>query len=202
MKAFNADRDVGLMLHNNIKKSPVVEWAVGLFNGQGPNTQVDNMSPMLVARAGYNYNGIKGYSEADLEGGGLRFGVAAGLMSDLRPTSEDDVTGETVTGDPTHIAQADFSLKANGFATTGEFFLDLTGGSIGAQLQAGYLLGGQWQPGLRGVYLDQGDGDTHTEVGVALSSYLLKHKFKWQNDVSMVLEDNDIIARSQIQLAF
>ena len=199
MKAFNADRDVGFGFHNNYTKSPGIEWAIGVFNGQGPNIQVDNMSPMLVGRFGYNYNGIKGYSEADLEGGDLRFGVAASVMSDLH-VFEEDV-------DDTHTAQADFSLKAHGFASTGAIFADLTeGGAIGGHLQVGYVLGGSWQPAVRAVYIDSEDG-THQEVGMALSAYLLKHIFKWQSDVSAVLGDEDgastdIVARSQIQYAF
>jgi len=208
MKAFNADRDVGFGFHNNYTKSPTFEWAVGVFNGQGPNVQVDHMSPMVVARAGYNHNGIKGYSEADLEGGGLRFGVAASVMSDLAPVSEDETTGEITRLDAAHSAQVDFSLKAHGFASTGEVFLNLEeGGAIGAHLQAGYLLGGKWQPAIRAVYIDRGDDDVHQEVGAALSAYLYKHSVKWQSDVSAVLgsedgEDTDLIARSQIQLAF
>ena len=97
---------------------------------------------------------------------------------------------------------------AHGFASTGEVFLNLEeGGAIGAHLQAGYLLGGKWQPAVRAVYIDRGDDDVHQEVGAALSAYLLKHKFKWQSDVSAVLGDEDgastdIVARSQIQYAF
>ena len=207
MKAFNADRDVGFGFHNNYTKSPKFEWAVGFFNGQGPNIQVDNMSPMVVARAGYNHNGIKGYSEADLEGGDLRFGVAASIMSDLGPVAEDETTGEITQLDPAHSAEVDFSLKAHGFASTGAVFMNLEeGGALGAHLQAGYLLGGKWQPAVRVVYIDSAD-DIHQEVGVAFSAYLHKHKFKWQSDVSALLgsedgDDTDLIARSQLQLAF
>lgn len=199
MKAFNADRDVGFGFHNNYTKSPVFEWAVGVFNGQGPNIQVDNLSPMVVARVGYNHNGIKGYSEADLEGGDLRFGVAGSLMSDLHLLEEDV--------DATHTAQADFSLKANGFASTGAIFADLAeDGAIGGHLQAGYLVASTWQPAVRAVYIDSEEG-THQEVGVALSAYLFKHKFKWQSDLSAVFGDEDgeaadLVARSQIQLSF
>jgi hypothetical protein len=199
MKAFNADRDVGFGFHNNYTKSPKFEWAIGFFNGQGPNIKVDNMSPMVVARAGYNHNGIKGYSEADLEGGALRFGVAASVMSDFQ-LADSEV-------DSSHSAEVDFSLKANGFASTGAVFADLDeNGAIGGHIQAGYLLGGKWQPAVRAVYIDSEEG-THQEVGVALSAYLIKHHFKWQSDVSGVLaeesgESAGLVARSQIQLAF
>jgi phosphate-selective porin OprO/OprP len=208
MNAFNADRDVGFGFHNNYTKSPKLEWAVGIFNGQGPNIVVDNMSPMVVARAGYNHNGIKGYSEADLEGGDLRFGVAASLMSDLGPVVEDETTGEITELDPAHSAQMDFSLKAHGFASTGEVFMSLEeDGNLGAQLQASYLLGGKWQPAVRGVYMDLGDDEVYQEVGAAFSAYLHKHSVKWQSDLSVVLgnedgEETDLVARSQIQFAF
>jgi hypothetical protein len=197
MKAFNADRDVGFGLHNNIAKSPQIEWALGVFNGQGPNVVVDQLSPMVVARVGYNHNGIVGYSEADLEGGDLRFGVAASLMSDLHLTQAEV--------DPAYSAEADFILKAHGFAATGAVFADLAEeGAIGAQLQAGYLLAGKWQPAIRGVYIDSEEG-THKELGMAFSAYFYKHQFKWQSDVSALLGDEDstdIIARSQLQLSF
>ena len=98
-------------------------------------------------------------------------------------------------------------LKAHGFASTGAVFMNLEeGGALGVHLQAGYLLGGKWQPAVRVVYIDSAD-DIHQEVGVAFSAYLHKHKFKWQSDVSALLgsedgDDTDLIARSQLQLAF
>ena len=38
------------------------------------------MEPQLVARVGYNHGKIKGYSEGDLKGGALRFGLGASVM--------------------------------------------------------------------------------------------------------------------------
>jgi hypothetical protein len=194
MKAFNADRDVGIGLHNNIHKSPRFEWALNVFNGLGPNTVAEQMSPMVVARVGYNHNGLKGYSEADLEGGDLRFGVAASVMSDLH-LAEANL-------EPEHIAQADFALKAHGFSSVGAVFMNFNDSAVGAHLQAGYLVGGKWEPAVRGVYIDSADG-LHQELGFAFSTYVHQHKFKWQSDVSTLLGDEEgLVVRSQLQLAF
>jgi hypothetical protein len=196
MKAFNADRDVGIGLHNNIKKSPRFEWALNVFNGLGPNTVAEQMSPMVVARVGYNHNGLKGYSETDFEGGALRFGVAASVMSDLH-------LAESAL-EPEHIAQADFSLKAHGFSSVGAVFMNLTDSAVGAHLQAGYLMSGKWEPAVRAVYIDSADG-LHQELGFAFSTYFNQHKFKWQSDLSTLFgneEGVDWVARSQLQLAF
>ena len=102
-KAFGAGRDLGIMIHNDVK-SPF-EYAVGLFNGYGEVGQItadvtgvadlatgdvtgelDSVSvtnvparfkPRLVARVGYNHAGIVGYDELDFEGGAPRFAIAA-----------------------------------------------------------------------------------------------------------------------------
>jgi len=193
---FETGRDVGVGLHNNIKKSPRFEWALNVFNGLGPNTVAEQMSPMVVARVGYNHKGLKGYSETDFEGGALRFGVAASVMSDLHLAESDTA--------PEHIAQADFSLKAHGFSSVGAVFMNFSDSAVGAHLQAGYLMGGKWEPAVRVVYIDSAGG-LHQELGFAFSTYFHQHKFKWQSDLSTLFgdeEDAGWVARSQLQLAF
>src|SRR5262249_21347423 len=99
-KAFLGSRDIGVAVHNMYEKSPDFELIVGVFNGSGDGAKCSGgvadpttgavsggaftnipskFKPVWVARAGINRNGIKGYSEADLEGGPLRFGLAANV---------------------------------------------------------------------------------------------------------------------------
>jgi hypothetical protein len=110
-------RDQGLAVHNNYEKSPEgIEWAVGVFNGSSdrprfsateldcedptdvttctvtpgtPSNVPSDFGPLMVARVGFNKGGIKGYTDSDLEGGPLRFAVAASYAVNLGDLAED-----------------------------------------------------------------------------------------------------------------
>jgi len=136
-KAFGSGRDIGVAIHNGYEKSPEFEWVVGVFNGTGDKPWFDGdvevdpatgegevtrgkftnvpkaLHPAVVARVGYNANGIKGYSEADLEGGPLRFGVGASALANF----------DTDGGDDSNIrGELDFAVKAEGFSATGGIY--------------------------------------------------------------------------------
>ncbi len=165
-RAFGAGRDIGVALRNDYEKSPDLEWTVGVFNGfqadrstlsgdvevdpltgegelvSGGFTNVPaQLKPAIVGRIGVNRNGLKGYTEADLEGGPLRFGVAASawLEGDY---DEDDASNQKV--------ELDYIVKAAGFSTTGGVYAmtDQTGAGVldaelarvGFHLQAGYMV--------------------------------------------------------------
>jgi len=142
-----------------------VEWTAGFFNGTGDgattasSTTVDPMTgkattttalptnipakfkPAFIARVGYNKGGIKGYSEADLEGGALRYGVAASLW--LEADFDDDKKSN-------QKAEVDYVVKNAGLSTTGGIYVmtDQDGDSvtdakkslIGFHVQAGYMV--------------------------------------------------------------
>ena len=130
-----AGRDLGVAVHNNYEKSPEgVEWAAGLFNGTGekpsikttctssgtctsglPSNVPADWGPMLVGHVGYNHGGIKGYSEADLEGGPLRFAVALSYKLNLRNFAK-DASGDTTFE---HVVVADAMVKVEGIDITG-----------------------------------------------------------------------------------
>jgi hypothetical protein len=145
-------RDLGIALHNGYDKSPDgIEWAVGVFNGTGdrarqqldctdvmdittctptqPSNVPADLGPMAVARVGWNQGDIKGYAEGDLDGGPLRFAVAAGYKVDLRDLAEDEAGDLQLQ----HAATADFIAKAHGYALSGAAMM-IKQGSAGALL--------------------------------------------------------------------
>lgn len=173
-KAFGASRDVGIAVHNGYGESPEFEYVVGAFNGTGdasrlsgsvlvdPDTgegsirpgKLSNVPgefhPLAVARVGYNYGGIKGYSEADLEGGPLRFGVAAASLADFDAEGgEDSILRATVDG---VLKVAGFSLLAAGFVASeqaGQHFGDRALQGTGLRFHGGYAFCPLLQPVLR-----------------------------------------------------
>lgn len=207
---FGAGRDIGVAVHNNYEKSPVIEWAVGLFNGTGENLVPDTLKPALVARVGYNYGGIDGYSEVDLEGGPLRFGVGASVLSEL------DLDGDDTSGIRSEL---DYVVKAHGFSTSGglyfstaqdgEGFAEQVSEAVGFHLQAGYTFGQTHQVAGRYALIApqlEGEGSLQ-EAAIGYSFYRFKHGFKWQTDLTMGLDEgqsfgDDVRLRTQLQLSF
>lgn len=164
-RAFGAGRDIGVAIRNDYEKSPDVEWTVGVFNGTGEasrivsTTEIDpdtgeattttanptnvprKFKPAVIGRVGINRNGMKGYSEADLEGGPLRFGVGASVWLE-GDFDDDDKSNQK--------AELDYIVKAEGFSTTGGIYymtdqdgagvLDATSSLVGFHLQAGFMV--------------------------------------------------------------
>jgi phosphate-selective porin OprO and OprP len=214
---YRAGRDAGVMLHNNYEKSPELEWAVGLFNGTGENIipgrtmdAPDTFNPALVGRIGYNQGDVKGYSEADLDGGPLRFGVAASVLGEL-DTDRDNASGIR--------SEFDYIVKAEGFSSTGGLyfattqdgkgFRNQTGDALGFHLQAGYTVDKTHQVvGRYALIAPQADDAGNLqEVSLGYSLYLFGHGFKWQTDVTLGLDEgqdpgDDVQVRSQAQLSF
>jgi hypothetical protein len=226
-------RDLGLLFHNRILKCPKLEWALGVFNGPGnvpwfegdvavdPDTGESRVSgggfvnvpdrfrPAIVARLGYNHGGVKGYSEADLEGGGLRLAIATSGIVEL---GAGDVDGNV-------RGELDYILKAHGFSTTGAVyvaseasgdFVDQSFDSVGFHLQGGYLIAGLFQPAVRYALIDfSGEDDRVHKVLGCLSFYFFGHNVKWQLDGGARIHEDplagdltDYVVRTQVQLAF
>ena len=214
---YRAGRDVGVMVHNSYEKSPEIEWAVGLFNGTGENVvpgrsagAPDTFNPALVARVGYNRGPVKGYSEADLDGGPLRFGVGASVLGEL------DGDGDNASSIRTEL---DYIVKVEGFASTGGIYFatvqdgadfpDQTGDALGFHVQAGYTVEKTHQvAGRYALIVPQADdAGNRQEVALVYSLYVFGHGFKWQTDVTLGLDEGrdpgqDVQIRSQAQLSF
>jgi hypothetical protein len=170
----------------------------------------DRFRPTVVARLGYNHGGIKGYSEADLEGGGPRFAVGASGLAEL------DSGGE---GDSNVRAELDYALKLHGFSTTGAVYLatrssgefgDQAFDAWGLHAQVGYVISGIFQPALRYALIDPtGEDNRMHKVLGGLSLYFIGHNLKWQIDGGARLHEDplvgdltDYVVRTQVQLAF
>lgn len=223
-KAFGAGRDIGVAVHNDYEKSPEFQWAVGVFNGTGDapwfEPAVDAMGevtggkftnvpsdfePVVVVRVGYNSAGLKGYSEADFEGGPLRFGVAASALMGLDADGDDATPG---------MGEVDFIVKNNGLSASGAVFVATDGttdreyGGMGAHVQAGYLLTPMYQPVVRFALVDpDGDDNNVMELTGGFSMYFFQHGLKWQTDVGALISQGtdgnvtDLQGRTQLQLS-
>lgn len=233
-KAFDAGRDIGVAVHNDYERSPEFEYAFGVFNGTGEkplfsgNVEVDpatgegeatsgvfdnvpdTFHPALVLRAGYNHGGIKGYSEADLEGGPFRAAIGASGLVDL---DADDDDQSSIKG------EFDYIVKVEGFSSTGGVFIssaqagpnfgDRALDALGLHLQIGHVIDGLVQPVARYALVapDGADNDTHEVLG-GLGFYFWGHEVKWQTDGGALLAESsggtvtDYRVRTQLQLAF
>lgn len=208
-RVFGAGRDIGIALRNDYEKSPEIEWIVGVWNGTGEEplfrpdlndlgeleggsfTNVPReFLPAFVGRIGVNSGGIKGYSEADLEGGPLRWGAAASfwLEGDF---DRDDASNDKV--------QLDYIVKANGFSSTGGFYAMTQQTDtqvlssqelalIGFHVQAGYMLSKEWQVAARyASILDQAEDPVdQAEVAIGANFYGWGHDAKVAADVRML----------------
>lgn len=230
---FGAGRDIGVAIHNNYEKSPTFEYALGIFNGTGEkptfsgDATVDlttgegevtsgkfsnvpgRFHPSLVLRVGYNYGGIKGYSEADLEGGPLRFAVGASGQIDFDADNSND---GTIRG------EGDYIVKLHGFSSTGGVYVastqsgttfgDQAFSAVGFHAQAGYLLAKYVEPVVRYSLIvpDGPDNDEHELLG-GISVYFFEHKLKLQADAGALIaqapgnDTTDFRLRTQLQLA-
>jgi hypothetical protein len=224
-----AGRDLGVALHNGYEKSPEgIEWAVGLFNGTGdrprqsltcedpadpescavstPSNVPGDFDPELVARAGWNLGGIKGYSEGDLEGGPFRLGVGASYRLNFNQFQKDADDALQLE----HAIGLDALAKVEGFdLQAGVFFLklgdaDLELGFLG---QAGYfVLPEKAEVAARFSLIPDLMDESLMETRLAFDWYFSGHNFKWMTDAGLLsstaAETNDVQVRSQLQLVF
>ncbi len=213
-KAFFCDRDIGIAVQNDFMKSPVFEYSFGLFNGSGVKSFVvddkrtnipDFFDPALVGRIGYNYGGIKGYSQADLEGGGLRASLAA---SSIYRLSDDDGEQTSKT-----LVEIDSMIKYRGFSMLAAVFKNFSDNADtknGLTAQAGFVVANRYQPVVRYSLLDgiKDDGESSTTqiVSTGLSVYLMGHKLKLQTDAGVEIQsgssNQDYLIRTQLQFVF
>jgi len=225
-----AGRDLGIALHNGYEKSPEgIEWAAGVFNGTtersrqslactdptdvttctptAPSNVPADFGPMLVARVGWNHGGIKGYNEGDLEGGPLRVAVAAGYKVDLRDLEEDDAGDLQLQ----HAAEADFMVKAHGYALSGAAMLVKQASDdplLGFYGQASaFVLPKQIQIAARFSFLQVNTDSDRIETLGAISWFFDGHAYKWMTDAGIVqtMADDDVTdfqARTQLQFLF
>lgn len=188
----DSGRDVGIMAHNGFHNP--FEWALAaVSNG-------------LVARIGFNHNGIDGYEMADFTGGALRFAIAVnGFMhTDYTSAKLDDLRGGV-----------DFIAKVNGFSTNGAFYYQretkekmAAENRMGGGLDLGYLINGKIEPVLRGSWMKRTEkGANETEGLLGLNYYLYGHHMKVQGyagtkiDFGNEMKINKWLGGVQVQFA-
>jgi hypothetical protein len=170
----------------------------------------DKLRPAVVARIGFITGKIMGYSEADLEGGPFRLGMAASVQADFDASDE----GKAATR-----ADLDFIMKVEGFSLDGAVYLasvqdgdgfaDQKYGAWGLHAQAGYVIAGRVEPVIRYALVDlDGDDNNTQELLGGLAIYVFKHNLKWQTEAGSVLRQDpagtldDVVVRTQLGLAF
>lgn len=224
-----AGRDLGVALHNNYEKSPDgLEWAVGVFNSTGerassritcqpgatptdpptctagtPTNVPGDWGPSLVAHAGWNSGGIKGYSEGDLEGGPLRYAVSASYQLDPNDFDE-DAAGDLQLE---HALAVDAMIKAQGVSVTGSAVLVKDGqadAELGFYGQVSYFMKPQ-KLLLAGRFSQVPEGDElkHEILG-AVNVLWRGHTLKWMIDGGVIhttgdTGGSDLQIRTQLQ---
>jgi Phosphate-selective porin O and P len=222
-----------------------LEWVVGIFNGFAggsdrptqtgtttcttdaagavrcttavgrPTNLPADFGPTFVVRAGFNFGKIKGYSETDLEGGALRYSVAAAYKVSLANFVQgaQDSKPENFS----HAAQVDAIIKNEGLdVSVGGYLQKLPGldTEFGALLQGGYFLSPKvTQIGLRFAIAEVSNSDREQlEVRGAFNYYISGHALKLATDFGFtqltgenatgVSDDPDLSARVMAQLTF
>lgn len=226
---FDNGRDLGLEIHKGFVEGDELEWALGIFNGSGadgvfqpvvvvdPTTMEEQIvggttsniptkvRPAIVARVGHNSNGIKGYSEADLEGGDIRYALALASMTHFHLGGNSAISRNG----------ADFVFKQDGFSATGGIYAEMQGPKVadleytgvGGYIQTGYVVDKKYQPALRYAVITEKGGNSVQEISGVFNLYKIAHNFKWQSDVTLLNTDvgvrrKDYRFRSELQLAF
>lgn len=205
---FGDNADIGVMLHNGTTGR--FEYAVGIFNGAGPNVVPDRLHPLVAVRVAYNTVGSTPYSESDLEAGGPRFSVAAAGLVDLdRDRDHESFTSGLV----------DVMFKARGLSLTsalyagsrqaGSRWTEQRFNALGHYTQMGYVISRRFEPVVRYSFvLPEGKSNDQHEVAGGLNVFFRGHAFKWQTFVSARFQHPDgrttpdMRLQSQLSLAF
>ncbi len=208
-------RDLGILFNNGYADKAVegLEWSFGLFNSFAQGTdkvtvacpadpmtgvttcdaptggvnRAGDWSPAVFARVAFSKGAkFKGYSEADLEGGPLRFGVGLSYKVDLAQLRKG--THTSLVDNMQQGVGLDAALKVEGFdAALGVFlmgFRDKQTG-LGAHIQAGYfVMPKKLQVAARYAFVpnDTDPDKQDIEVRGALNYYFHGHQWKWAND--------------------
>ncbi|MGM0555140.1 MAG: porin [Myxococcota bacterium] len=191
---FGEGYDTGIALHNS--KRSGFEWSAGIYNGtrsdldtNPPADIAERMfEPTLAARIGWSSDDMKGYTEGDVEGGPLRFGVGLTALSQLALPEQAERADKI---------GLDFILKAHGFSfvaaghtaarSAGEGFFNQEIFVSGVRAQAGYVFASRFEPVVRYAVVIPRAEDTMTqEARGGLNVYLVGHRLKLQADAGAV----------------
>lgn len=203
-KVFGDDADIGVMLHNGIASR--FEYAVGVFNGAGPNALPDRVHPLVAVRVAYAAAGLQPYSESDLEGGPARVGVAAAGLFDL------DADGD---GRSFASGLVDVMIKARGWSLSSALYVgsrqagprwsDRRLDAFGHYTQLGRVIARRFEPVVRYSALLP---DPSHDVTGGLNVFFRGHPFKWQTFATVRFQPrdgasgHDMRVQTQLSLSF
>ena len=212
---FGWSRDAGVALAGNVAGKRL-EYAVGVFNGDGTNVWPGDDAPLIAGRAQVAPLGEFKYDEVDLARGPLRIAVGASGSWNQHPTYGEDGAA----GDPETILRLGGDLRAavGGLSVQGEVISGTTSTadgdtrSLGAYALAGYALPIGVAPGVRWSRLDpsaEDEDDALTQIEGVVNWYLpdteggnLGHKAQLQLAwTTSLLQGADAPLSHQAQLA-
>jgi hypothetical protein len=234
---FKGSRDVGVAVHNDIDKSRTIEWSAGVFAGQSEkpafsgdvvpskkdpselvidgvkeSSVVSPLAPTGVVRLGYNLGDLKGYNALDMDGGGLRFGVAGSALETVEPVAGGS-RGATRGEVDAIVKLAGFDATVAWYASAkqkkGEQSFVQDYEAMGVQAQAGYLIADFVHPAFRWCMIQQADDTTLHELTGALTFLVFGQNVAVQVDGTAFLNNGDparpaqeLRTRAQLNLAF
>ncbi len=215
-EAFALGRDQGVMVHSFVL-SDYMEYALGIFNGNGRNkSSNENNGHMIAGRlAFYPMGKFKMYSESDTDfSPSPKAGIGvAGLYNAKVSFKEDD---ETFIKDVTELT-ADGIIKWRGLSLAGDYFMattDVRDGekikSNGFNIQAGaFLIPKHLEVALRFAVVDpdvDADDDTEQEIAGGINYFIQKHNLKLQADYARLIEeqpgDEPTLMDNRVRLQF
>ncbi len=208
-KQFNANqvnaRDIGIQFSGD-HADHLVEYFVGLFNGNGLNNENDSTKYLTVFRVVINPLGAMSISESDLANSeNPLLSVGAGLAFDAG--NNDAVAAQ----ETTQTLALEFAFKQRGASIQGEAYFrddDRNADASGGYLQAGFFVKPQKIEiaGRFSLFNPDGNNNDITELTGGLNFFFAGHRRKLQFDISAVSFDagnrDDWMVRSQYQVSF
>lgn len=211
--AFASGRDIGLALHNDIDKSPGLEWSVGAFAGAKEKPELSAkvipgadgvlaldgakisnvpamVRPTFVGRVGANFGAVKGYSELDDEGGAPRGAVALSVLEAVELAAAQGGRSQVEVDGVLKLYGADATAAIYlGTAQTGAGTFEQAPDALGLHAQAGYLMLDAWHPSLRYALVSKLDGTSeHHEIAAALAWLVHGQNLQWQVEGAALVE--------------
>ena len=203
---FGAGRDLGLMLHNDLKRGSGLEWAFGLFADIDAESVFERtlqkkvtgndvglsdpfrFRPTLGGRVGYHMKGLRGYEETDRDRTGPRVGGGIGVIALLTEESTSERVGIRWEADV--IAKMwGLTLSAAVLGRAEDQASGFEHQALGIYSHAGYRFG--FFPALEvaaryaGLFEEVAStSHEHHEVSWGLNGYLFNDHLKLQLDAS------------------
>ncbi|MAG58786.1 MAG: hypothetical protein CMJ83_21060 [Planctomycetes bacterium] len=196
-RIFAPARDIGVMLSGDLGDDDafLLEYAAGVFDGEGENRTNDDKGLLWAGRVAIHPFGERGYGESDLKGS-ESFKLAVGFNAWLH---QDD--GHDGRGDDWSIG-LDFAAVWQGFSALFELHyqeVDVTAGPdvdvLGWMAQVGYMvIPEKLELGIRAASIDwdgnAGSESGHREYLVVVGWFFDDHDWKVQADFGRV-EDHE-----------